>query len=88
MLGLLVMNDPFLKLQTATLKAIAESPLNDSEIGLLWADLYGGTPRTLAQRVTQWRSYGLPQSIAFLVQLLDILGYEWTITKKKEESPK
>ena len=85
MLGLLVMNDPFLKLQTQVLDAIAESPLNDSELGLLWADRYGGTPRTLAQRVTQWRSYGLPQSIVFLVQLLDVLGYRFTIEKRENE---
>jgi len=79
------MNDPFLKLQTQVLDAIAESPLNDSELGLLWADRYGGTPRTLAQRVTQWRSYGLPQSIVFLVQLLDVLGYRFTIEKRENE---
>ena len=76
------MSKPFVTLQTIVLESIASSPLNDSELGLLWADRYGGTPRTLAQRVTQWRSYGLPRSIAFLVELLDLLGYEWTITKK------
>lgn len=78
------MSKPFVKLQTIVLATIADSPLNDSEIGLLWASTYGGTPRTLAQRVTQWRSYGLPRSIAFLIELLDLLGYEWTITKKKD----
>jgi len=86
MLGLLVMNDPFLKLQTQVLDAIAESPLNDSEIGLLWADRYGGKARNLAQRVTQWRSYGLPQSIVFLVQLLDTLGYVVKVEKKNDQS--
>jgi len=77
------MNNPFLKLQTATLKAIAESPLNDSEIGILWAQQHGGKARNLAQRVTHWRSYGLPQSIVFLVQLLDLLGYDVKVEKKK-----
>lgn len=76
------MNDPFVKLQTQVLATIKASPLNDSEIGLLWADRYGGTPRTLAQRVTQWRSYGLPQSIAFLIELMDLLECELTIKKK------
>ena len=85
MLGLLVMNNPFLKLQTQVLEAIADSPLNDSELGLLWADRYGGKARNLAQRVTQWRSYGLPQSIAFLIELLDTLGYRFTIEKRENE---
>jgi len=74
----------FLKLQTATLKAIADSPLNDSELGLRWADRYGGKARNLSQRVTQWRSYGLPLSIVFLVQLLDLLGYEVKVEEKKQ----
>ena len=78
------MSKPFVTLQTIVLATIADSPLNDSEIGLLWADRYGGTPRTLAQRVTQWRSYGLPRSIAFLIELLDLLGYKLTIEKKKD----
>ena len=77
------MSKDFLKLQTQVLATIKASPLNDSEIGLLWADRYGGTPRTLAQRVTQWRSYGLPRSIAFLIELLDLFECELTITKKK-----
>ena len=79
------MSKPFVKLQTIVLATIADSPLNDSEIGLLWADRYGGTPRTLAQRVTQWRSYGLPLSIMNLVQLLDLLGYELKIEKRGEK---
>ena len=78
------MSKDFVKLQAIVLATIADSPLNDSELGLLWADRYGGTPRTLAQRVTQWRSYGLPRSIAFLIERLDLLGYELTITKKKD----
>ena len=76
------MSKPFVKLQTQVLATIKASPLNDSEIGLLWASTYGGTPRTLAQRVYQWRSYGLPLSIMSLVQLLDLLGYRLIIEKK------
>ena len=78
------MSKEFLKLQTQIWKAIEASPLKDSEIGLSWADRYGGTPHSATQRVYQWRSYGLPLSIMNLVQLLDILGYEWTITKKND----
>ena len=74
----------FLKLQTQVLKSIEGSPLTDSEIGLLWAARYGGVNRTLEQRVRQWRCFGLPLSIMNLVQLLDLLGYELTITEKKD----
>ena len=79
------MSEEFLKLQTQIWKAIEASPLTDSEIGGLWADLYGRTPHSATQRVYQWRSQGLPLSIMNLVQLLDILGYEWIITKKKKD---
>ena len=74
----------FLKLQTQLLKSIEDCPLNDGELGILWAARYGGTNRTLEQRIRQWRSYGLPLSIMNLVQLLDLLGYELTITQKKD----
>ena len=74
----------FLKIQTQVLKSIDASPLKDREIGLLWADRYGGTSRNLAQRVFQWRCHGLPLSIIALVELMDILGYELTIAEKKD----
>jgi len=79
------MNKEFLKLQTQLLEAIDKSPLTNSEIGLLWSDRYGGKSRNLSQCVGQWQSSGLPLSIASLVQLLDVLGYEWTITKRGKE---
>ena len=78
------MSKDFLKLQKQVLAAIEASPLKDSEIGGLWADRYGRTSHSAMQRVYQWRSYGLPLSIMNFVQLLDVLGYEWTITKKKD----
>ena len=76
------MSEDFLKLQTQIMKAIEASPLKDSEIGGLWADQYGGKTHSATQRVYQWRSSGLPLSIMNLVQLLDILGYRFTIEKK------
>ena len=76
------MSNSFVKLQTQVLKAIDRSPLTNSEIGLLWADRYGGKPRNLSQCVGQWRSHGLPLSIMNFVELLDILGYRFTIEKK------
>ena len=79
------MSKDFVKLQAIVLATIADSPLNDSELGLLWADRYGGTPRTLEQRVRQWRSYGLPRSIMLIVELLDILGYKLKIEKRGKE---
>ena len=79
------MSNSFVKLQTQLFKAIDRSPLTNSEIGLLWSDRYGGKSRNLSQCVGQWQSSGLPQSIASLVQLLDVLGYEWTITKKRNK---
>ena len=78
------MSKDFLNLQKQIMKAIEVSPLKDSELGGLWADRYGGTPHSATQRVYQWRCTGLPLSIMSLVQLLDVLGYEWTITKKKD----
>ena len=78
------MSKDFLMLQKQIWKAIEVSPLKDGEIGRLWADRHGGTAHSATQRVYQWRSSGLPLSIMSLVQLLEILGYEWTITKKKD----
>lgn len=75
----------FLKVQTQVLKSIEASPLNDSELGILWAARYGGASRTLEQRVRQWRSDGLPLSIVNLVELMDLLGYELKITEKRGE---
>ena len=75
----------FLKLQTATLKAIDTSPFNDSELGLLWADRYDVKGKTATQRVYQWRSYGLPLSIMSLVQLLDVLGYDVKVERRKKQ---
>ena len=79
------MNDSFVKLQTQVLEAIDKSPLTNSEIGLLWADRYGGKSRNLSQCVGQWRSSGLPQSIDSLVKLLDVLGYCVKIEKRAKE---
>ena len=76
------MSKEFLKLQTQIWKAIEASPMKDSDIGAFWADRYGGTPHSATQRVYQWRSYGLPLSIMSFVELLDILGYRFTIEKK------
>ena len=72
----------FLRIQTQVLKSIEASPLTDSEIGIIWSARYGGTNRTLEQRVRQWRCFGLPLSIMSLVELMDILGYELKIEKK------
>ena len=76
------MSKDFLNLQKQIMKAIEASPLKDSELGGLWADRYGGTPHSATQRVYQWRSSGLPLSVMNLVQLLDVLGYRFTIEKK------
>ena len=82
------MSNSFVKLQTQVLKAIGRSPLTNSEIGLLWSDRYGGKSRNLSQCVGQWQSSGLPQSIASLVQLLDVLGYCVKIEKRAKEEHK
>ena len=79
------MSKDFLKLQTATLKAIEASPLKDSELGLLWAERYDVTAKTATQRIYQWRSYGLPLSIMSLVQLLDLLGYDVKVERRKKQ---
>ena len=75
----------FLRIQTQVLASIEASPLTDSELGILWADRYGGGNRTLEQRVRQWRCFGLPLSIVNLVELMDLLGYELKITEKRGE---
>jgi hypothetical protein len=79
------MSKDFLNLQTATLKAIEASPLKDSELGLLWAERYDVTAKTATQRIYQWRSYGLPLSIMSLVQLLDLLGYDVKVERRKKQ---
>ena len=78
------MNKEFLKLQTQMLKAIEASPMKDNELGLLWAERYDVKAKTATQRVYQWRSYGLPLSIMSLVQLLDLLGYDVKVERRKQ----
>ena len=66
-----------------TIAAIDELNLSDYAVGHLWAETSGATAHTLMRRLGRWRQNGVPESIAHWVELMNAIGCDVVVIKRK-----